>query len=809
MPKRTISIDVDFAKKDILKKFTIKQFDNANITINTFMDGVVYNPIGNTCKLFVTIANEVYMQEANIQVTENKVIINLDKNIISKYGKAYGELELTDSNGVMTSSSFIFDIENKIGEGATIPGSIEGFVERYERLIKEFKLQVDSTVKDCNTRVDNKLIQLQKDYDTTKNEVVKKTDDKIVDIEDRFKKLTASQQQDAEVIDARDGEESLKARLDRDLKYDDGKTVKDKIAFIEGLQESQNLKYATEKGYIICEETKNGVIDNLKLSGRTLVNLSNSSKHSSGGGGTYEGNIITLPQNGYISFLCTDRQGLQGKTLTVKYHAPLEVGDNQLRACLRYIDMKDTIQPITEYSYDNNIKFTMPNVEYKRIIIYIQNVKDTVITQEYKITCIEGDRTQNPPSHFEGLKSVGDGVDNLEIMSANGNLLDLSTNLTDSPAYYNTDILENGFKTTLLKEGSGFPLQFKMKCAKQQDFRFKCSSIESINNGILSFYVYGYYEGQEMDLNNTSKRGVNIKQGVIISPNAEIVFNSSNFDFLGIGFYFKKGTPQNAICTILEPCISINSINYIPHKSHKKPILYYDTKTQTWKKPIVREWDYIEELANGKCKYHKRSEEKVFNGSDDEGWVKHRFSESNIIAYIPGDDLIGSTDYTKNIICDKMQVIRTSGAMESNKLEGITGYGSVTSKNWFYIGFNNATDDINFVKQKLQANPVTVVYQLAQEEVYECTPLNLDSYEGETLAMFIGGAINPKLEFEITSHINNVIMSNKNRINYLENKLIEGLKQVLAGDMQSLAYMLYPDDFENTNEDMPMTIPEL
>jgi len=39
---------------------------------------------------------------------------------------------------------------------------------------------------------------------------------KITDLETRFQTLTAEQQQDAEVIDARDGETSLRARLDRD-----------------------------------------------------------------------------------------------------------------------------------------------------------------------------------------------------------------------------------------------------------------------------------------------------------------------------------------------------------------------------------------------------------------------------------------------------------------------------------------------------------------------------------------------------------------------------------------------------------------
>ena len=177
MPKRIISIDVDFVKVDNMSKFRIKQFDNANIIVRTYNDSVPYNPKNSTCKLFVGAENEVYMQTKNITTHEDYVSINLDRNVISKKGDVYAELEFTDEDGVMTSATFIFEIMGKIGEGSTLPVGIEGFIEKYERLISEMKKQSEN-------------------------------------FETRFNKLTAAQQQDAEVIDARDGMPSLKSRLD-------------------------------------------------------------------------------------------------------------------------------------------------------------------------------------------------------------------------------------------------------------------------------------------------------------------------------------------------------------------------------------------------------------------------------------------------------------------------------------------------------------------------------------------------------------------------------------------------------------------
>ena len=43
----------------------------------------------------------------------------------------------------------------------------------------------------------------------------------------------------------------------------------------------------------------------------------------------------------------------------------------------------------------------------------------------------------------------------------------------------------------------------------------------------------------------------------------------------------------------------------------------------------------------------------------------------------------------------------------------------------------------------LGKNNLTVVYQLAQEEVYECTNLDLITYNGETNLIVNSGAIQP------------------------------------------------------------------
>ena len=111
-----------------------------------------------------------------------------------------------------------------------------------------------------------------------------------------------------------------------------------------------------------------------------------------------------------------------------------------------------------------------------------------------------------------------------------------------------------------------------------------------------------------------------------------------------------------------------------------------------------------------------------------------------------------------------------------------------------------STQDVQGFKSWLQANNVTAVYQLAQEEVYECTNLDLITYQNETNLIVSSGAIQPKITLKVLSNVSNVVKLLQEKVSVLENKFIKGLQQVLAGDMMSLAHLLYPEDFEDNHE---------
>ena len=97
-------------------------------------------------------------------------------------------------------------------------------------------------------------------------------------------------------------------------------------------------------------------------------------------------------------------------------------------------------------------------------------------------------------------------------------------------------------------------------------------------------------------------------------------------------------------------------------------------------------------------------------------------------------------------------------------------------------------------------NGLVVVNQLAQEEVYECTNIDLITYANETNYIVNSGAIVPRTTLKVHNNISNVVSLLQKKVSLLEDKFIQGLKQVLAGDMYSLAELLYPEDFVSEEE---------
>lgn len=483
-------------------------------------------------------------------------------------------------------------------------------------------------------------------------------------------------------------------------------------------------KKTFDNGFTTIEDTKEGVIDEVKLEGKTLVNL-------------FKIDTLLLESNDKIrARLDTSYKELQyGKKVTVfNYHSNDVVydiydvaTDSWVRAeSIKAKDVKSKVIELgdTEYIY----------------MIYTSNATGTQqeLDNIRKSTLLlEGDHTQNPPSYFEGLKSVGDTTDEIVVSSVKGD-----GNLFDS------DFWESGF----IGDSTG-------NYSDDIDY-VRTKKIRVLPNTLYTFKGYTrriYY----YDINGNFISKFDIGGGTFLEQTNSFT-TPSNCVYIALRYDLKN---SSSIITSLDMMKQYDTIicknalkDGLIYQSDKKRLLYYNNETQTWEKPILRQWDSIEKHANGKYYYHQRSGEVVLNGS--EKWIK----EFNFTT--PIYSLNQSGYGVKNggvAICDKY-TNKIYSQTESN-YECIY---LVNISNEDAIRIQDPSSDVDAFKSKLQANNVTVVYQLAQEKVYEVFNLELNSYDGETNVIVNSGAISPITTVSLTSNLPQVAENLKNRVRQLE-----------------------------------------
>ena len=169
----------------------------------------------------------------------------------------------------------------------------------------------------------------------------------------------------------------------------------------------------------------------------------------------------------------------------------------------------------------------------------------------------------------------------------------------------------------------------------------------------------------------------------------------------------------------------------------------------------------------------------MLNGS--EGWNKSSVITQNILGYYTElNDMIRVDDYTDRIISDRLKTIKNNEIPDS----GITGLVSTDypTNNWLYIKCSEFTDKDMLISE-LQANNVTVVYQLAEEKVYECTNIDLITYANETNYVVNCGAIVPKTTLKVMSNISNTVRELQRKVStlesYIQHVMIDALNNAL------------------------------
>lgn len=501
--------------------------------------------------------------------------------------------------------------------------------------------------------------------------------------------------------------------------------INNMIGDIQGLKESQDFAYETDKGYLVCKDTQNGVVKDLKIYGKSLVNKSKIKTTS------FEGRIINLFSDSILN-------GFTIITDTIKNTASKGIA----------ISITD-INGVATYPL-----IQKPNTTGKSVWFFDKQVKEISIylqLDDYgadkatvdNIMILEGDHRSNLPNgYFEGIASVGNG-DEIEVLSCNENVLDVEDFLKLATSY----TFENGIYTvkanTLM-----FSQGYKIKPFNRITLSCKAKIVENMTNFRLRLV---YTDGTFNESNMTSLANDFTLLTVTSNPNKTI--DKIAFNWSAIGTLQIKD---------FQLTLTDSYIGDVERKQDKKTILFKDIDN-TWK-PVTNlrgidenNCDIVDTVNN---KFDENITEVVFNGDSTENWSFQKTEN-------------GKSQFTMSA---KRTGIKPNSKILSDKYNNITSsqftnmeVGVFNGSAWGLVINDPSVTDVQSLKAKLQSNNIKVNVQLLEGKTYEINPIFPNSYENETMISFGSGVIAPYASWKITSSLPNFVQNIEDRVCRLEN----------------------------------------
>ncbi|MDK0640419.1 BppU family phage baseplate upper protein [Clostridium perfringens] len=163
MAKKDIKFTLDTIYSRYSPVGTVKQLDSVFFYIKITENGVTKDLTGQTIKLFaIKEDKKIVEQTTKINITnqsEGLVEIELLNAAIQVHGFTYFELEISDSNGIISTADFILRVNKRVGSPEAIESTnevstlkeIEVYVAQAKQEIKEFKALQNEMLKVNNT----------------------------------------------------------------------------------------------------------------------------------------------------------------------------------------------------------------------------------------------------------------------------------------------------------------------------------------------------------------------------------------------------------------------------------------------------------------------------------------------------------------------------------------------------------------------------------------------------------------------------------------------------------------------------------
>lgn len=720
------------------------------------------------------------ISDTNKAIQDAKEVLNIAKDMEANVNEAIGNTNVAISNAETATSnanSKITELDDaKTSMITKVDASIDTMKTDVNKAKEDMKLTTDSKVKEIDTaitnmnasvedaktdmqattdakmqQVDNSIANMKVETNTAIDNMVSKTDEKITDVN----RAIGAGTKDLEVKEAREDangvvHDTLEQRLKSDLIVGD-KSLKDFVIDMNGMKETQDLAYETNTGYKVCNDTQVGVIKDLKLYGKSLVNIKLNYGKLNKSWYEYDESTKTLtnksPQD---SQSWTDvNPVLDNLIIGNKYTLIFDVPKTRTRIQLSTDNGVSTDNIITTMLNTYIVRvFTAKSNSLKLKVFDADNVESKNIKN---IMFLNDDLSKDPPPYFEGISSVGNG-NKIEASSYASNLLKPmnSGKLIVIPDFSKiTFSNEHSFSYTATDWGQGLQVEVA-GVIKGETYYIICDERQNgVMRGFDGLHTPNdiYFTNNRCEITATS------------SGKASIVFKNSVQNGL-ISFtnirVVKKGSYEG----------------YNTFRQDKKTVLFKDVDG-SWK-PILNlrgidlnNCDTIEKHGDSKHYLHIKTEKETLNGKSTEKWTVSKSDSISTIFGIPTDGNKIGNNFKPSTICDKF----TSVGADYQWLNEIESC-SVNNNGMLLIRILNSklsTVDVAGFRKWLQENNVVVIYGVRQEQVYEVNPLDLESFDNMTLWLILSGVIAPPASFKITSSLPNFVKNVDTRVKRMEN----------------------------------------
>lgn len=270
----------------------------------------------------------------------------------------------------------------------------------------------------------------------------------------------------------------------------------------------------------------------------------------------------------------------------------------------------------------------------------------------------------------------------LIVKSKGKNLLNIRESDKDTKFFSYTKYTNEFVKATATKTSAGeFICSFSAYLEKGKTYTFSYESI----NGMSQVYIY--YDklwGNNVSFLNisyTSNYTHNVDSGIYI-----------------IGYFgaITSGTEYS----VVKPMLRRAEVKYIPLNEPLRSSL---------------DGSVTDVASLSECEVNRKLIERVFDGSDDEGWTV-----SGGFAIITVSDAISTNSTYGELICSHFRYVGQSADV-----------GACFNYNQrFHFAITQSTLDEWLAW--LQANPITVIYELAEPTTESIEPIDVDTFEGVT-----------------------------------------------------------------------------